>query len=168
MSPDIGVPWLDPQPEPSARDNPTSMGEPWGRPSSSRSSSLVTGEATPLARAPMPESPEPPEVGRQMGGMVAVSSSYAGGVHGPSVGDAFLDCRGSYTSSEPNSLLIMASRPAAPISFDVAYGQGHIGAGSLALGLTVPEWILGVVSRGCRNAHNFCLLLPLFLCQLSL
>ena len=116
---DIGVPWLDPRPEPSARDNPTSMGEPGGRPSSSWSSCLVTGEATPLARPPTPESPEPPEVGIQMGGMVAVSSPYAGSVHGPGVGDAFLDCRGSYTFSEPNSLLIMASCPAVLISFGV-------------------------------------------------
>ena len=100
---DIGVPQLDPQPEPGARDNPTSMGEPRGRPSSSRSSCLVTGEAMPLARPPMPESPEPPEVGRQMGGMVAVSSPNVGGVRGPGVGDAFLDCKGSYTSSKPNS-----------------------------------------------------------------
>ena len=100
---DIGVPQLDPRLEPSAHDNPTSMGEPGGRPSSSQLSCLVTGEATLLARPPMPESPEPPEVGRQMGGMVAVSSPYVGGVCSPGVGDAFLDCRGSYTSSEPNS-----------------------------------------------------------------
>ena len=100
---DIGVPWLDPWPEPGARDNPTSMGEPGGGPSSSQSSRLVTGEATPLARPLMPESPEPPEVGRQMGGMVVVSSLYVGGVRSPGVGDAFLDCRGSYTSSKPNS-----------------------------------------------------------------
>ena len=119
---DIGVPRLDPQPEPGARDNPTSIGEPRGRPSSSRSSRLVTGEAMPLVRPPMPESPEPPEVGIRMGGMVAVSSPYAGGVHSPGVGDAFLNCRGSYTFSEPNSLLIMASRPAVLISFGVAYG----------------------------------------------
>ena len=97
------MPQLDPQPEPGAYDNPTSMGEPGGRPSSSQSSHLVTGEATPLVRPPMPESPEPPKVGRRMGGMVAVSSPYVGGVHGPSVGDAFLDCRGSYTSSKCNS-----------------------------------------------------------------
>ena len=69
---DIGVPRLDPWPEPGAYDNPASMGEPGGRPSSSQSSRLVTGEATPLARPPMPESPEPPKVGRWMGGMVAV------------------------------------------------------------------------------------------------
>ena len=100
---DIGMPQLDPRPEPGPHDNPTSMGEPGGRPSSSQSSCLVTGEATPLARPPTPESPEPPEVGRRMGGMVAVSSLYAGGVHGPGVGDAFLNCRGSYTSSKPNS-----------------------------------------------------------------
>ena len=99
---DIGVPRLDPQPKPDAHDNPTSMGKPGGRPSSSRSSRLVTGEATPLARPPMPESPEPPKVCRWMGGMVAVSSPYVGGVHSPGVGNAFLDCRGSYTSSEPN------------------------------------------------------------------
>ena len=61
---DIGIPRLDPRPEPSARDNPTSMGEPRGRPSSSLSSRLVTGEATPLTRPLMPESPDPPEVGR--------------------------------------------------------------------------------------------------------
>ena len=131
---DIGVPWLDPRPEPGARDNPTSMGEPGGRPSSSQSSCLVTGEATPLMRPPMPEFPEPPKVGRQMGGMVAVSLPYAGGVRGPGVGDAFLDCRGSYTSSEPNSLLIMASCPAVPISFGVAYGQGTSGLGVLHWG----------------------------------
>ena len=131
---DIGIPRLDPRPEPGAHDNPTSMGEPGGRPSSSRSSCLVTGEAMPLARPPMPESPEPPEVGKQMGGMVAVSSPYAGGVHGPSEGDAFLDCRGSYTSSEPNSLLIRASCPAAPLSFGVAYGQGTSGPGVLCWG----------------------------------
>ena len=82
----------------------------------------------------MPESPEPPEVGRQMGGMVAVSSPYTGGVHSPGVGDAFLDCRGSYTSSEPNSLLIMVSHPAVPISFSVAYGQGTLGLGVLRWG----------------------------------
>ena len=82
---------------------------PWASPGvghlvvGSRSSRLVTGEATPLARPPMPESPEPPEVGRQMGGMVAVSSPYTGGVRGPGVGNAFLDCRGSYTFSKPNS-----------------------------------------------------------------
>ena len=97
------MPRLDPRLEPSAHDNPTSMGEPGGRPSNSQSSRLVTGEVTPLARPPMPESPDPPKVGRQMGGIVAVSSPYAGGVRGPSVGDAFLDARGSYTSSEPNS-----------------------------------------------------------------
>ena len=163
---DIGVPWLDPQPDPSACDNPTSIGEPGGRPSSSQSSCLVTGEATPLVRLPMPESLKPPEVGRWMGGMVAVSSPYAGGVCGPGVSDAFLDCRGLYTSSEPNSLLIIVSHPAAPISFGV--WPGDIGARSLVLGLTVPEWILGVISRGCLNARNFCLLLPLFSCQLSL
>ena len=131
---DIGMPWLDPQPEPGARNNPTSMGEPGGRPSSSRSSCLVTGEATPLVRPPMPEPPEPPKVGRRMGGMVAVSSPYAGGVRGTSVGDAFLDCRGSYTSSEPNSLLIRASCPAVPISFGVAYGRGTSGPGVLRWG----------------------------------
>ena len=124
---DIGMPQLDPRPEPGAHDNPTSMGEPMGRPSSSWSSHLVTGEAMPLARPPMPESPEPPEVGRWMGGMVAVSSLYAGGVRSPSVGDAFLDCRGSYTSSKPNSLLIMVSRPAVPISFGVTYSRGTSG-----------------------------------------
>ena len=100
---DIGVPRLDPRPEPGACDNPTSMGEPGGRPSNSQSSHLVTGEATPLVRPPTPDSPDPPEVGIQMGGMVMVSSPYAGGVHSPGVGDAFLDARGSYTSSEPNS-----------------------------------------------------------------
>ena len=131
---DIGLPWLDPWPEPGARDNPTSMGEPGGRPSSSRSSCLVTGEAIPLVRPPMPESPESPKVGRWMGGMVAVSSLYAGGVHGPGVGNAFLDCRGSYTSSEPNSLLIMVSHPAAPISFGVAYSRGTSGLGVLDWG----------------------------------
>ena len=77
---DMGVPWLDPRPEPSAHDNPTSMGEPGGRPSSSQSSCLVTGEATPLVRPPTLESPDPPDVGRWMGGMVAASSPYAGGV----------------------------------------------------------------------------------------
>ena len=74
---DIGMPRLDPRPEPGAHDNPTSMGKPRGRLSSSRSSCLVTGEAMPLVRPPTPESPEPPEVGRRMGGMVAVSSPYA-------------------------------------------------------------------------------------------
>ena len=131
---DIGVPWLDPQLEPGAHDNPTSMGEPGVRPSSSRSSCLVTGETMALARPPTPESPEPPEVGRWMGGMVAVSSPYVGGVRSPSVGDAFLDCRGSYTSSEPNSLLIMVSRPAVPISFGVVYGRGTSGLGVLRWG----------------------------------
>ena len=131
---DIGMPWLDPQPEPGACDNPTFMGEPGGRPSSSQLSCLVTGEATPLARPPMPESLEPPEVGRWMGGMVVVSSLYVGGVHGPGVGDAFLDYRVSYTSSKPNSLLIRASRPAVPISFGVAYGQGTLGLGVLHWG----------------------------------
>ena len=59
---DISIPQMDdPQPEPSARDNPTSMGEPSGRPSNNRSSCLVTGEAMPLARPPMPESPDPSE-----------------------------------------------------------------------------------------------------------
>ena len=101
---DIGIPWLDdPQPEPSARDNPTSMGEPGGRPSNNQSSCLVTGEATPLVRPPMLESPDPPKTGRWMGGMVAVSSPYAGGVRGPGAGDASLNFRGSYTSSKPNS-----------------------------------------------------------------
>ena len=119
---DIGMPWLDPWPENGTCDNPTSMGEPGGKPSSSWSSHLITGEATPLVRPPTPESPEPPEVGIWMGGMVAVSSPYAGSVHGPGVGDVFLDCRGSYTFSEPKSLLIMASRPAALIFFGVAYG----------------------------------------------
>ena len=79
------------------------MGEPGGRPSNSRSSRLVTGEATPLARPPMLEFPDPPEVGRWMGGMIAVSSPYMGGVHSPGTGDASLHSRGSYTSSEPNS-----------------------------------------------------------------
>ena len=77
---DIGVPRLDPWSEPGAHDNPTSMGKPGRRPSSSRSSCLVTGEAMLLVRPPMPESPDPPEVGRWMGGMVAVSSPYVGGV----------------------------------------------------------------------------------------
>ena len=131
---DIGMPRLDPQLEPGAHDNPTSMGEPRGRPSSSWSSHLVTGEAMPLARPPMPDSPEPPEVGLWMGGMVAVSSPYAGGVHGPGVGNAFLDCRGSNTFSKTNSLLIMASCPAALISFGVAYGRGILGLGALCWG----------------------------------
>ena len=131
---DIGMPRMDPRLEPGARDNPTSMGEPGGRPFNSQSSGLVTGEATPLVRPTTPESPEPPEVGIWMGGMAAVSSAYAGGVCGPSVGDAFLDCRGSYTFSEPNSLLIMASRPAALISFGVAYSQGISGLGVLRWG----------------------------------
>ena len=48
---DIGVPQLDPRPEPGARDNPTSMGKPGGRPCSSRSSCLVTGEASPESDA---------------------------------------------------------------------------------------------------------------------
>ena len=73
-SKDIGVSRLDPRPEPGAQEIPTSMGKPGGRPSSSRLSHLVTGEATPLARPPTPESPVPPEVGRWMGGMVVVSS----------------------------------------------------------------------------------------------
>ena len=77
---DIGVSQLDPQLEPGARDIPTSMGESRGRPSSSRSSRLVTGEATPLARPLTSESPDPPKVGRWMGGMVVVSSPYTGGV----------------------------------------------------------------------------------------
>ena len=119
---DMGIPRLDPRPVPGARDNPTSMGEPGGRPSSSQSSCLVTGEATPLARPPTPESPDPPEVSRQMGGMVAVSSPYVGGVRGPSVGDAFLDARGSYTLSKPNSWLSLASCPAVLISLGVVYG----------------------------------------------
>ena len=100
---DIGVPWLDPQLEPGAHDNPTSMGEPGGRPSKNRSSCLVTGEAMPLARPPTPESPDPAEIERQMGGMVAVSSPYTGGVRGPGAGDATLNFRGSYTSFKPNS-----------------------------------------------------------------
>ena len=119
---DIGVPRLDPQPEPSAHDNPTSMGEPGGRPSSSQSSRLVTGEAIPLARSLMPESPDPPKVGRQMGGVVVVSSPYMGGVRGPSVVDAFVNARGSYTLSKPNSWLSLASCPAARVSLGVAYG----------------------------------------------
>ena len=86
---DVGMPRLDPQMVPGARDNPTSMDKPGGRPSSSRSSCLVTGEAMLLARPPMPESLEPLEVGRWMGGMVVVSSPYVGGVRGPGVGDAF-------------------------------------------------------------------------------
>ena len=100
---DIGVPQLDPRPEPGACDNPTSLGKPGGRPSNTQSSCLVTGEAMPLARSPTLESPDPPKVGRWMGGMVVVSSPYAGGVYSPGVGDAFLNARGSYTSSEPNS-----------------------------------------------------------------
>ena len=41
---DIGVPRLDdPRLEPGARDNPTSMGEPGGRPSNNQSSCLVKG-----------------------------------------------------------------------------------------------------------------------------
>ena len=131
---DIGVLQLDPRLEPGACDNPTSMGEPVGRPSNSRSSCLVTGEAMPLVRPPTPESPEPPKVSIQMGGMVAVSSPYTGGVHGPGVGDAFLDCRGSYTFSEPNSLLIMVSSPVALISFGVVYGRGISGLGVLCWG----------------------------------
>ena len=90
----IGMPRLDPRPEPGACDNPTSIGKPRGRPSSSHLLCLVTGEAMPLARTPTPESPEPPKVGRWMGGMVVVSSPYVGGVRGSSVGNAFLDCRG--------------------------------------------------------------------------
>ena len=128
---DIGIPGLDPRLEPGAHDNPTSMGEPGGRPSNSQSSRLVRGEAMPLARPPMPESPDPPEVGKWMGGMAAVSSPYAGCIHGPGVGDTLLDCKGSYTSSEPNSSLIMASHPAVPISFGVTYGQGTLGLGVL-------------------------------------
>ena len=131
---DIGIPWLDPRPDPGAHDNLTSIGEPGGRPSSSRFSCLVTGEATPLARPPTPESPEPPEVGRRMGGIVAVSLPYAGGVRGPGAGDALLNFRGSYTSSNPNSLLIRASCPAEPISFGVVYGQGTSGLGVLHWG----------------------------------
>ena len=71
---DIGVSQLDPQPEPGARESPTSMGEPAGRPSKSQSSHLVTGEATPLARPPVPGSPDSPAVGKWMGGIVAQSS----------------------------------------------------------------------------------------------
>ena len=70
----------------------------------------------------MPESPDPPEVGRRMGGMVVVSSLYTGGVRGPGVGDAFLDTRGSYTLSKPNSWLSLASYLAALISLGVTYG----------------------------------------------
>ena len=70
----------------------------------------------------MPESPDPPEVGRWMGGMVVVSSPYVGGVQGPGVGDGFLDARGSYTLSKPNSWLILTSCPVVPISLGVAYG----------------------------------------------
>ena len=119
---DIGIPQLDPQPEPSAHDNPTSMGGPGGRPSISQSSHLVNGEAMLLARPAMPESPDPPKVGRQMGGMVVVSLPYVGGVRGPGVGDAFLNARGSYTLSKPNSWLSLASCPAALVSLGVAYG----------------------------------------------
>ena len=131
---DTGVPWLDPQPEPSAHDNPTSMGKPRGRPSSSWLSRLVTGETMPLARPPMLESPDPPEVSRWMGGMVAVSLLYTGGVQGPGVGDAFLNARGSYTLSKPNSWLSLASRPAALVSLGVVYGWGTSGPGVLHWG----------------------------------
>ena len=86
--------------------------------------SLFTGCSRPLDKVGLApkQYTEPPEVGIWMGGMVAVSSPYAGGVRGPGVGDAFLNCRGSYTFSKPNSLLIMASHPAALISSSVAYG----------------------------------------------
>ena len=70
----------------------------------------------------MLESPDPPEVGRWMGGMVVVSSPYVGGVRGPSVGDAFLNARGSYMLSKPNSWLSLASCPVALVSLGVAYG----------------------------------------------
>ena len=82
----------------------------------------------------MPESPELPKVGRRMGGIVAVSSPYAGGVRGPGAGDALLNFRGSYTSSNPNSLLIRVSCPTAPISFSVVYSQGTLELGVLCWG----------------------------------
>ena len=71
---DIRVLRLDPQPDPGARESPTSMGEPGGRPSNNRSSRLVTGETTPLARPPTPGSPDPPVVGKWIGGIVVQSS----------------------------------------------------------------------------------------------
>ena len=82
----MGVSQLDPRPEPSAQEIPTSMDKPGSRPSSNRLSRFVIGKATPLARPPTPESPDPLKVGKRMGGMVVVSSPYTGGVRGPSVG----------------------------------------------------------------------------------
>ena len=99
---------------------PPPWASPGGRPSSSRSSRLVAGEAMPLVRPPMLQSPDPPKVGRRMGGMVVVSLLHTGGVQGPGVGDAFLDARGSYTFSKPNSWLSLASCPVALVSLGVA------------------------------------------------
>ena len=77
---DIGVSRLDARLEPGTQEIPNSIGEPGGSPSSNWSSCLVTGDATPLARPLTPESPEPPEVGRWMEGMIVLSSPYAGDV----------------------------------------------------------------------------------------
>ena len=121
---DMGVSWLDPRPEPGALETPISMGKPGHRPLSNRSSHLVTGEAMPLVRPPTLESPDPPKVGSQMGGMVMASSLYTGGVRGPGVGEVFPDAKGSNTLSKPHSLLSLASCPAASVSLGVAYGQG--------------------------------------------
>ena len=103
------------------------MGKPGGSPLSRQSSCLVTGEATPLGRLLTPESLDPPELGKVMGGMGVVPLAYAGSVCGPVVEDAVLDAMGSYTSSKPNSLLRAASLLVASISLGMAYGRGTSG-----------------------------------------
>ena len=82
---------------------------------------MVIGKGMKLARPPIPESPDLPEVGKWMGGMAVVSSPYAGGIRGPGAGEAFPDAKGSNTLSGPNSLLSMVSCLAVSASLGEAY-----------------------------------------------
>ena len=155
---DIGVSCLDPWPEPSAWESSISMGEPGGRPSSNLLSHLVIGKAMPLVRPPTSESPDPPEVGKWMGGMVMVSSPYTGGVRGPGAGEAFPNAKGLNTLSKPNSLLSLVSCPVC--LFRCSIQLRNIRARSLAVGLAVPVWIISIIGQGCHNTCYFGLFLP--------
>ena len=162
---DMGVSRLDPWPEPGAQEIPTSMGEPGGRPSSNQLSRFVIGKATPLARPPTPESPDPSEVGKWMGGMVVVSSPYAGGVQGPGVGEVFPDARGLNTLSKPSSLLSLSPHL---VSSVCSIQLWNIWVRSLAARLGNPVLVPGIVGRGCHNSCYFGLVLLFLACQLAL